>query len=110
MTDISYRLDGHKVVPCNVLEWAAWNALHPHREKIVGRTIVGDEAQVEVSTVFIGLFDDIFETAILTDDDRTKIVEKYETWEEAAAGHEKWVEEMRRVTSIGWSRPGETPE
>ncbi len=47
-----YRLDGHRVIPCEVLEWGMWFEQH-YEARIVARDELPDGHTI--STVFIGL-------------------------------------------------------
>ena len=92
-----YVLQGHQVVPeGDLLKWA--RRLET-AERIVARDEVGE---VTVSSVFLGLdynFSSIsppllFETMVFggsLDGEQ----ERYPTWEEAEAGHARWVEKVR---------------
>ena len=100
---VTFILDkDHNVIPCeDALTWAEWfkNAAN----RAVAQTPVGP---LRVSTIFMGtnfcgIFghdDAFFETAICgtMDSDGTRIVERYPTWAEAVAGHEKWVATTKR--------------
>lgn len=86
--------DGRTPVPCpDPIEWARWFGAVGNRS--VASTAVG---VVRVSTVFLGLDHAfaggppaLFETMVFggpLDQDG----ERYSTWAEAEAGHERWVE------------------
>ena len=92
-----YVLDGKKAVPCeDLMEWAIW--LEGADKKVALTRSIGD---VEISTVFIGLDHSfgkgpplIFETMVFggpLDGEQ----DRYSTWEEAEAGHEKMVERTK---------------
>lgn len=94
MTSTEYKLDGHKVVPCDdLIEWAKW---YGKADRKVAGDKVGD---VSVSTVFLGLdhnftdFGDpiLFETMVFGGA-HDQYCERYSTWDEAEKGHRKMVE------------------
>lgn len=87
-----YRLIGHEAVECDLMEWALQMDDENRR---VAKDSIGD---VDISTVFLGLdhqFEPggpplIFETMIFGGPlDQTR--ERYSTWEQAEAGHARWV-------------------
>ena len=90
---ILFILSGHKVVPCNsVLEWGRAFEMSDRRVK---RDDIADD--VTVSTVFLGIDHRIwvgppllFET-IIFGGQHDQYCERYSTWDEAIAGHEKAV-------------------
>ena len=100
MRDLSlhYVLDGHEPVPePDVLRWAAW---YKTADRRVAFDVVGD---AEVSTVFLSLDHQwgdgppvLFETMVFArgsmHDERC---ERYHTWDEAVAGHDQIVGELR---------------
>lgn len=98
MNDIlgRYILDGHKAVPePDLLKWGQWlETANRH----VGQDEIGT---ARVSTVFLGLdhsFGDgpplLFETMVFGGkmDGETW---RYETWEQAAAGHKAVIDQVR---------------
>lgn len=100
---VNYILNGHSPVhEPDILKWAAWfERASKDGTRVVKKTKVGD---VEVSTVFLGLDHRfgrvgppiLFETMIFggkADEDCWR----YETWEQAAAGHD---EAVALVTAI----------
>jgi hypothetical protein len=89
------KLDGKNVVPCSMEEWA------PQYENIETRRLALTQITdtIRVSTVFLGLNHDFsgrgpalwFESMTFggpTDDAQ----ERYETWDEAIAGHARMVQ------------------
>jgi len=94
MSTIHYILDDdHNVVPCTMMEWAKWFEDNCE-ERIVKKTTLDDGRLV--STVFLGLDHNfgggpmkVFETMIFVDNDygTEDYCERYETWEQAEAGH-----------------------
>ena len=101
-------LDGHKVVPVkDLVEWASkFETMDRHvAETFVGKVryvLLGGPKPVRVSTVFLGLDHGHggkslwFETMVFggkldLEQDR------YETWDEAVAGHKAMVKRVRRA-------------
>ena len=92
-----FKLIGHKTKPVeDVLEFGRW---YETAERRVDETKIG---KVTVSTVFLGVNHQfmtggppiLFETMVFggpLDDSQ----ERYSTWEEAEAGHAKWVQEVK---------------
>jgi hypothetical protein len=88
----TYKLVGHEPVPCSMLE--------------VGFGVQVDETFIEgarVSTVFLSVDHNylapgnppiVFETAAFVDD-QTVIIDRYATWSDAEAGHERACTELR---------------
>ncbi len=90
MTD-KFILDGHNVKPVDLMQWAEW---YETADRTVAKTAVGD---VDVSTVFLSMdhsFGDgpplLFETMIFGGK-HDQYQDRYETWDQAEAGHEKAV-------------------
>jgi hypothetical protein len=89
-----YILKGHEPVSTDLLTWGKWMKDSANRR--VAETIVA--AGVRVSTVFLGLNHSftpraqpiLFETMIF-DGSKSKYQERYCTWDEAEAGHERAV-------------------
>jgi hypothetical protein len=98
-----YILDGHEPVQePDLLTWARWLETADLHVKL---SIQGD---VRVSTVFLGLdhnFGDLFglpilfETMALVGDDSVA-QDRYRTWAEAEAGHDRMVAEVFKATPI----------
>ena len=101
-------LDGHKVVPvADLIEWAKKFETMNRRvaETFVGRAryvLRGGPKPVRVSTVFLGLDHGLggkplwFETMVFggkLDQEQ----DRYETWDEAVAGHKAMVKKVRRT-------------
>lgn len=91
----TYILDGHKAVQVAPDTWGRWLEKN---DRVVAKTTIGES---RVSTVFLGLdhrFGEgppqIFETLVfggpLADE-----MERYATWEEAEAGHQRMVERVK---------------
>jgi hypothetical protein len=97
MTHDFFILKGKTPVPVDLMTWARWFENVTHRT--VAKTIVSNT--VNVSTVFIGLDHQfgngpplIFETMVFGgphDGD----MNRYSTWDEAAAGHAAMVAKVR---------------
>jgi hypothetical protein len=96
-----YILDGHKVVACDMMTWARWFESADRHVKLT------EQGDVRISTVFLGLdhrFSGkgrpiVFETMVFqgTHGDDT---ERYCTWDEAEAGHARWVAKVFKPTPI----------
>ena len=89
-----YRLnEAHEPVECTIEEWGALYKDFEANHR-VAKTKVGD---LEVSTVFLALehVGGMFETLVFGDDDAGEQMQRYETWEEAVAGHRSMVHKLR---------------
>jgi hypothetical protein len=89
-----YILAGKVAVPCGVETWATY---FENADRTLMRSSQGG---VVVSTVFLGLNHNIFggpplifETMIFGGD-RDGEMERYSTWDDAIAGHNKFVQEL----------------
>jgi len=105
MTD-KYKLVGHEVVPCESLEeWADWYESTFKKDgpsRIVKRTEIGEAT---VSTVFLSIdynfFNEgspiLFETMCFwsNNPELNGTQERYSTWEQAEAGHNRMVGLMK---------------
>ena len=98
----TYILAGHEPVPCDTETWARW---FETADRQVAETMQGD---VRVSTVFLGLdhnFGDLFgrpilfETMVFVGHDSVAC-DRWRTWDEAEAGHARWVAQTFRPTPI----------
>jgi hypothetical protein len=94
----TYILDGHKPVPAATLVWAKW---FEGRSRHVAQEMIGD---VRISTVFLGLDHSfgngpplLFETMVFGGP-LDQESDRYETWDEAEAGHRAMVERVRNAT------------
>jgi len=95
-----YILDENKnPIETDLLTWGAFLEKEAYKNRIVGKTKIGDK---KVSTVFLGLdhrwdMDKpplIFETMVFEDNRNEIHMERYSTWKEAEEGHERacrWV-------------------
>ena len=101
MTDPSnltgkYILRGHKAVPePDVIKWGEW---FEKADRKVARTEIDN---VKISTIFLGLDHSfglgrslLFETMVFGGS-LNEEVDRYTTWEEAVAGHDRMVERVR---------------
>ena len=98
--DRYYILDGHEPVACDLMTWARWFETADRHIKLT------EQNNVRISTVFLGLnhsWDrgrpELFETIVfgfVGGDDR----ERYSTWDEAEAGHDRWVAKIFKPTPI----------
>ena len=99
-----YILVGKQVVSCSdLMTWGEWFETH---DRQVAYT---EQDEVRVSTVFLGIdmgFGDgppvLFETMVFRghDDWREEGCERYCTWDEAEAGHKRWVMQVFKATPI----------
>lgn len=87
----TYILDENRnVKPVDLMVWSEWFGSNDRRVRLdeVGGCVV--------STVFVGLERDIFETMVFDHPGEDVYQDRYNTWDEAVKGHEKamaWVEE-----------------
>jgi hypothetical protein len=102
-----YKLEGHETVPATVHEFAELYENPTLRQ--VGDTMLKD---YRISTVFLGVDHGsingenpiLFETMVFYHGDGEDDLglnheqERYSTWDEAEAGHKRWVEEVREET------------
>jgi len=95
-----YILVGHQPVICrDLMTWAHW---FETADRCVRLTEQGD---VVVSTVFLGLdhawgdTPELFETMVFAGDHGGDM-ERYSTWDEAEAGHARWVATVFKPTPI----------
>ena len=99
MRDQKFILDGHKVVPADLMTWAKWFET-AGTSRIVAKTNVGDvpDSEASISTVFLGIdhnFSDsgpplLFETLVFGGK-HADHMERYSTWDEAEKGHARIV-------------------
>ena len=100
MSDM-YILDGHEPVPePDVIAWARWFESADRQVRDTARD------DVRVSTVFLGLDHgfpgrrpQLFETMLFVNG-ALEGRERYCTWDEAEAGHERWVTRVFKATPI----------
>lgn len=93
-----YILSGTRPVKClDVIAWSEWMT---SANRIVDRTSLADPdyGEVVVSTVFLGIDHNygfgkpqLFETMVFGGELDQLMLDRYSTWEEAEAGHEKAV-------------------
>jgi hypothetical protein len=97
-----YILNGHKPVKCDDWMWWAWWFETADRQ--VADSMQGD---VRVSTVFLGIDSSLFghgppmlfETMVFINGSGGDC-ERYATWDEAEAGHKRWVKQVFKPTPI----------
>ena len=96
----TYILKGHKPVRCHdLMRWAEW---YETADRHVADTM---QDEVRVSTVFLGLDQGfggrpkLFETMLFVNGAEAG-VEHYCTWDEAEAGHQRWVKQVFKATPI----------
>ena len=100
----TYILDGRTpIAEPDLMKWALW---FETADRCVKDTEQGD---VIVSTVFLGLDHspgfpgqrpELFETMIFVGGSSQGDCERYATWEEAEAGHARWVVKVFKPTPI----------
>lgn len=103
---LHYILHGHEPEPCmNFLAWCMWFETADRR---VERTDITDEA--DVSTVFLGLDHQwgdgpplLFETMVFGGE-HDQWQDRYSTWDQAQAGHDRVVAALRNGTDPEESR------
>jgi hypothetical protein len=96
-----YILVGHQPVVCrDLMTWARW---FETADRCVRLT---EQDDVVVSTVFLGLDHswgdhkpELFETMVFINGSSGDM-ERYSTWDEAEAGHDRWVAKVFRPTPI----------
>lgn len=77
-----YILDGHDVKAVGLIKWAQW---FETADRHVAKTRIRDG--VNVSTVFLGMGDQMFETMIFGGK-HDQYQERFDTWQQAEAGHQ----------------------
>jgi hypothetical protein len=95
-----YILDGHQPVPePDLIAWSRWFESADRHVRDTGRD------DVRVSTVFLGLDHgfggrlELFETMLFVNGADAG-VERYASWDEAEAGHKRWVMRVFTATPI----------
>jgi hypothetical protein len=95
-----YILDGHDpVLEPDPLTWARWFETADRQVRDTARD------DVRVSTVFLGLDHgfggrrELFETMVFVNGSGEQM-ERYATWDEAEAGHKRWVKQVFKPTPI----------
>lgn len=97
-----YKLVDGKPVPVeNVLEWAEW--MEENEEDCILGNFRHLREPIRVSTIFIGIDSGlysipmVFETAVFDDREGNDGVSiyRYETWDQAKAGHSQIVESIK---------------
>ncbi len=89
----SYILQGKIPVPAkNQLEWEYW---FESANREVALTVL--HKGLLVSTVFIGMNKNrLFETCVFRGEMKSKVMNSYNTWEEAEQGHKALCEELEK--------------
>lgn len=93
--DFYYILDNKNNTVCvDYEQWVDWNKNFPS-QKVVGRTKIGNS---RISTVFLSFDHDLFgsepilfETMVFSNDCNNGYMERYQSYDLAAHGHEKAV-------------------
>jgi hypothetical protein len=96
-----YILVGHQPVACpDLMTWALWMETADRHVRLT------EQDEVTVSTVFLGLDHAwgegppaLFETMVFINQSGSDM-ERYATWDEAEAGHARWVAKVFRPTPI----------
>jgi len=95
--DLYYDKQGN---PISMEEWAA--LFEDFESRVIGKSETA--AGCQVSTVWLGMNHNygegpplIFETLAYCDHISTNEIERYTTWEEAEAGHKRWVEFLENL-------------
>ena len=97
----TYILDGREPVACDLMTWARWFEANDRHVKLT------EQGDVMVSTVFLGLDYSwgegerpvLFETMVFAGNHGGD-QERYCTWEEAEAGHARFVAKVFKPTPI----------
>jgi hypothetical protein len=106
---VKYILDGHDVVPVDLMTWARW-----FEEIGRGRVVAQSELPggVWVSTVFIGIDHQwgdgpplIFESMAFDGNGDEIETDRYSTWDAAEAGHAAMCEKFKGVAAFAGGRP-----
>jgi hypothetical protein len=96
-----YILVGHQPVVCeDLMTWARWMETADRHVRLT------EQGDVRVSTVFLGLDHSfsgdeaiVFETMVFAGG-HVGGMERYSTWDEAEAGHVRWVAKVFKPTPI----------
>ena len=95
-----YILVGHQPVVCrDLVTWARWMKTADRHVRLT------EQDEVSVSTVFLGLdhswnsTPELFETMVFINGNGDDM-ERYATWDEANAGHDRWVAKVFKPTEI----------
>lgn len=94
-----YVLDGHKAILCpDPMMWAKW---YETADRRVAHTAITED--IYVSTVFLGLDHSYFAgspvlfESMVFGGEQDGDCQRYHTWDEAEAGHEKLCDELRKT-------------
>lgn len=89
-----YILKGREIIEVDTLEWARW--FEENREaRVLGKTKIDDERTV--STVFLGLEGEIFETMVLGSEH--ELMRRCDSWDEAVIQHRVYVNVLRKYVT-----------
>lgn len=96
-----FILDGHEPVACDLMTWARWFEANDRHVKLT------EQGDVRISTVFLGLDHGwghgerpvVFETMVFQGTHGGEM-DRYCTWDEAEAGHARFVMEVFKPTPI----------
>lgn len=86
---MKYILKGYEAIPASLMEWADW---FENADRTINRTNVGD---VSISTVFIGMEDQLFETMIFGGE-HDEYQTRCSTYIEAEKMHKKAVKLVKK--------------
>lgn len=95
-----YKLNGR--IPEEVEDLLEWGESFQLANR---RVAVDDVGKLHISTIFLGMDHNfheggpplLFETMVFQEDGSSGECERYSTWEEAEAGHQEWVERLKRM-------------
>jgi hypothetical protein len=93
----NYILKDKEVIEVNPDQWIEWMRLG-FEKRLVARTDIG--IRYSISTVFLTIDHNwsmwgppiLFETMVFTKEGNDEDMERYRTWDEAIAGHERMVD------------------
>lgn len=102
----------------NLLEWARlaerrWEIMQNGGDDIWG--VAFDRVgRFSISTVFLGIDHSfghsgpplVFETAAFTQDEDVEVEDRYSTWDEAVAGHERTMQAYALIAEVEAAAPG----
>lgn len=98
--DRYFILDGHEPVACDLMTWCNWFETANRHVRLT------EQGDVRISTVFLGLDHawgggrpELFETMVFGFAGGNDM-ERYATWDEADAGHDRWVRQIFKATPI----------
>lgn len=102
-----WTLDGHKPVPCTLRQWGELYGRDQEDKRRLASTYIDD---VWISTVFLGIDHGwasnvpiLFETMAFGGP-IDQYQDRYATWDEAIAGHERMCEAVREAMQTSFAR------